>query len=291
MDKTKIKIRDLLPYIAFAIVVIYLFYHLINMLFPSAELYLVKKETYAENVTLDGYIFRDETLIFADADVKLTRKSGEKIAAGSVVGEIYGDGGAKTADIISERAGYFYAETDGYENSFSADAALALTADNFDATVRAKPSDNNGCIGKIATDFCWYFACKTSGVDFEVGQTYAFDLSGVSVNMTLEKADEKDGASVLVFKCTEIPSGFEFTRASTAAATVGVYSGAAVPSNAVYKKSGGDRIYLFDEGFARECRVNVVFDDGAKCIVECETDLIGRNVIIGRGLYDGKGMK
>jgi|GEM_PF-1505298 len=290
MDKTKIKIRELLPYIAFAILVIFLFYHLISTLFPGAELYLVKKETFFEYETLAGYIFRDEVPIYADGDVKITRRNGEKVAAGGIIGEVF-DGGEKISDITADCAGWFYSDADGYEDSFSVSAALELTVWNFDATVNAVPSEKNDCIGKIAADYIWYFACKTRENDFKTGYTYAFDFDGIGVDMTLEKSDENDGACVLVFKCGELPSGFDFSREKTATVTSGVYSGAAVPTGAVYKKRDADCIYLFDEGFAREIKVNVIYDNGSECIVGCDTDIVGQNIIIGRGLYDGKGFK
>ena len=290
MEKSKINFKSLLPYIAFAVLIVYLFYHLFNMLFSDAELYIVKNETLYEYATLEGYVFRDETPLYSNGSgsVSYTYDDGEKIAAGSTVARV-GDG--EDSAVVSENAGYFYKNADGYENIFTGAAATDMTYDELLKAFDAKPSSLDGCVGKVATDFSWYFVCETAESRFENGKTYSFSISGETYDMTLERSPTKNGAHVLVFKCTKTPREAFDSRLVSAKATVAVYGGATVPKDAVYKSGGETFVYLFDEGFARKCAVDVIYTDDSLSVVSCETDVVGRSVIKGVGLYDGKAMK
>ena len=290
MEKSKINFKSLLPYIVLAVLIVYLFYHLLNMLVSDAGLYIVKNETLYEYATLDGYVFRDETPLYSNesGSVSYMFDDGEKIAAGSTVARV-GDG--ENSAVVSENAGYFYKNADGYEGLFSGAAAMDMTYDELLQAIDSEPSSLDGCVGKVATDFLWYFVCETPESRFENGKTYSFSISGETYDMTLERSPTKNGAHVLVFRCTKPLPGALDSRKIQAKATISVYGGATVPYKAVYKSGGETFVYLFDEGFARKCPVDVIYTDGSSSVVLSETDLIGRNVIAGIGLYDGKAMK
>ncbi|MBR6050140.1 MAG: hypothetical protein IKP68_02930 [Clostridia bacterium] len=281
------------PLVALALLAAYVIYHIISLA-PRDNFALVKKATLEEKIALDGFLFRDETVLTSSGGIeKLYYSDGEKIAAGAVVA-------SNGNDIISEKSGYFYSDVDGYEALFTADAALALDIENFDRITtenpfddskHAKPTQPIGAFGKVATDFVWYFAVKTDKTDrFDLGEEYAAAFGGESVTLKLIKRSDGEKSSVLVFRCDEMPRGIVFKRAMTGEITVAVHSGTAVPSDAVYYIDKSTYIYIFDDGYARRRAANFVFEKDGVCIVESKFINEGDLVLIGKNLYDGKVM-
>ena len=281
------------PFAALALLAAFVIYHIVSLA-PKENMALVKKAAIDETMTLDGFLFRDETVLTASGEVRqIVAKDGEKIAAGAVVAN---DG----EDIISEKSGFFYSDVDGYETLLTADAALALDVGNFDKVTTKNPFDDSkhakptrpvGAFGKVATDFCWYFAVKTARNDkFKVGEKYAADFGGAKVTLDLVKLSSDEKNSVLVFRCDETPRGIELKRSMTAGITVAVHTGTAVPSKAVYHIDKSTYVYIFDDGYARRCAVNLIFEKDGVCVIESKYVHEGDLVIIEKDLYDGKVM-
>ncbi|MBQ0125699.1 MAG: hypothetical protein KBS59_05175 [Clostridiales bacterium] len=289
-EKTLAVIKKFLPPVLVLAFVIYVIYQLFCGFFAPDELYLVKSGELEKTVLLDGYIFRDESVIFSrEGDFITTAENGKRIPAGSVVATLKDDGGVK---VISEKAGYFYDRTDGYENAFSSGAALSLTAGNFDAVVSQKPEKYEYAIGKTAVDFCFYFACKTENfAGFALGDIYEFSFDGTKLPMTLARVDGDGKCAVLVFRCDTVRDDFAFSRQMSASVTVKKYPGDVVPKDAVKTERRLNYVYVFDDGFAIRKRVNVIYDDGELCVVEAESTLDGKFIVMGKNLYDGKVMK
>lgn len=280
------------PLVALALFVAFVIYHIVSLA-PRDNFALVKTATLDETVTLEGFLFRDETVLTGGEIEKVYYSDGEKIPAGAVVAS---DG----SDIISEKSGYFYSYVDGYEALFTADAALALdignydkiTSENpFDDAKHAKPITPAGAFGKVATDFVWYFAAKTVSSDkFRQGEQYPVAFGGAGVTMTLAKKTDDGKSAVLVFRCDENPRGINFKRAMTGEITVAVHSGAAVPSDAVHDIDRLKYVYIFDGGYASRRAVNIVFEKDGVCIIESKFVREGDLVLTGKNLYDGKVM-
>lgn len=280
------------PLVALALLAAYVIYHIVSLA-PRDNFALVKTATLEEKITLDGFLFRDETVLTGGEIKKVYYSDGEKIAAGTVVAS---DGN----DIISEKSGYFYSYVDGYETIFTAEAALALDIGNFDKITtenpfddakHAKPITPAGAFGKVATDFVWYFALKTENADkFSLGEEYAAAFGGASVTMTLVTKSDDGKNAVLVFRCDETPRGIVFKRAMTGTVTVAVHSGTAVPSAAVHDIDKFKYVYIFDDGYARRRAVNLIFEKDGVCIIESKFVREGDLVLTGKNLYDGKVM-
>ena len=279
------------PIVALAVLVVYLTVNIINLV-NKPKIVAVTRETLAETVALDGFVFRDEAVLTAGEIKKINYSDGEKVPAGAVVAS---DG----EDVITERSGYFYPYVDGYETLFTADAALSLTVENFDKIISENPFDDSkkakpqapGAFGKVATDFVWYFAAKTSDTDkFSLGEKYDASIGGTAAELTLVKKSTDGNDAILVFESGDVPRGKFFERATTATVTVAYHTGTAVPSDAVYNIDKLKYIYIFDGGFARRRAVDLVFDKDGVAIVKRNDLKVGDLIIVGKGLYDGKVM-
>lgn len=279
------------PFVSLAVLAIYLTVHFIG-LFDKTALVAVTRETLAETVDLDGFIFRDETVLTAGEIKEIYYSDGEKIPVGAIVAN---DG----EDVISECSGYFYTQVDGYETLFTSSAALALTVENYEKVTTANPFDDSknakpqapGAFGKVATDFVWYFAAKTADAEkFEAGKQYDATIGGVGVTLTLVKTSADGKSAVLIFECDEVPRGKFFKRATAATVTVAYHSGTAVPSEAIHDINKLKYIYIFDDGYARRRAVDLVFEKNGAAIIRRNDLGEGDLVIVGKGLYDGKVM-
>lgn len=287
MNKAIQKIIKLAPFLLLAIIIVYLIYHLINMIPKKNSMHLIKVETIVETQTLDGYIFRDETVIESSDEItEFKYKNGDKIPAEAVVAN------TKSGEITSEKSGYFYTTVDGYEAVFTKDKVNELTPEIYDLTVTAQPSQTKNAIGKIATDFKWYFAAKTEDdTKYEIGKTYDFSFEKKDVPMKLTRISKGSSSSVLVFECDVILPDFDFSRHQKADVTAKEHTGIVVPSEAVYKIDKSKCIYIFDGGYARRVLVNPVFEKDGLCIIECDVEIVGQIAVIEKGLYDGKVLK
>ena len=67
--------------------------------------------------------------------------------------------------------------------------------------------------------------------------------------------------------------------------------GDSVPTRAIHTKNRLKYVYIFDNGFARQYRVNVLYSDSESALVECVPNLEGKLVIVDDYLYDGKALK
>lgn len=281
------------PLVALALLAAFVIHHIV-LLAPRDNMVLVKTATLEENITLDGFLFRDETVLTANGEIKkIAVTDGEKIAAGAVVA-------IADEEIRAERSGYFYSGVDGYETHFTADAALSLDIENFDNITAENPLDNSkhakpvkspGAFGKVATDFVWYFAVKTDRADkFNPGEKYVAAFGGVSVTLELIKKTDGEKNSVLVFRCDRTSRNIEFKRVMSGEVTVAYHTGAAVPSDAVHDIDKLKYVYIFDDGFARRRAVNLIFEQDGVCVIESKNIDDGDLVIIAKNLYDGKVM-
>ena len=287
MNKAIRKIVKLAPFLLLAVIIVYLIYHLMNMIPKKNAMHLIKIETLVETQTLDGYIFRDEIVIESSDEItEFKYKNGDKIPAGAVIAN------TKNGVITSEKSGYFYTSVDGYETVFTKDKVKELTPEVYDSITTAQPSQTKNTIGKIATDFKWYFAAKTDDdTEYEIGKTYGFSFEKKDVPMKLTNISKDSSSSVLVFECDVILPDFDFSRHQKVDVTTKERTGIAVPSEAVYKIDKLKCIYIFDDGYARRMLVNPVFEKDGFCIIECDSEIVGEIAVIEKGLYDGKVLK
>ena len=102
------------------------------------------------------------------------------------------------------------------------------------------------------------------------------------------------GEVLLVFSCSNIPAGFDFSRMQRAKLTVAEVSGLRVPSSSVRVLADGQTIvYIIKEGICRPRNINILFEKSGYCVVaEAETksdlDLYDRIITGDLDLYDGK---
>ena len=75
--------------------------------------------------------------------------------------------GTPSESVITETSGYFYSETDGYEDIFTSDMIKTLDFETFDRLVNTAPQTKTNAVGTLVTSAEWYYAVKTTEKDAE----------------------------------------------------------------------------------------------------------------------------
>ena len=109
--------------------------------------------------------------------------------------------------------------------------------------------------------------------------------------MTLVKFETGKGESLLIFECSRAPIGKALPRSAEATIKMSEIVGDSVPTRAIHTKNRLKYVYIFDNGFARKYRVNVLYSEGENSVVECVPSLEGKLVVVDDYLYDGKALK
>lgn len=279
-----------MPIVGLAVLTVYVIYHIVMLVSPGFETALARRSDDVISMNIGGYVFRDEAVIFPDSEANFAPVvgEGERVAAGKTVA-VGTDENGNEVYAVSNSAGFYHKNADGYEYSFTSEAALGITYQNYASTVSVKKQYVGGSAGKIATGFVWYLAClEPSAERLSEGTSYDVSFGDVSVGMTLVTLDNGEDGVVLVFESADIPSGLCFERYKTGVLTVPVRNAAYVPTKAIYESDGAYCVYTFENGFARRHEVELIFNRGDETVISCNEKIDDSFVVIGKGLYDGK---
>lgn len=163
----------------------------------------------------------------------------------------------KQETILTNKSGYFYTETDGFEEIFTVEALDALTFDVFDKLV-ASLNDKNAegqqatnKIGKIVSSYSWYVAIKLEkqraahlvvGNSYDVEFPYNYDMK---ISMKLEKVVTEPGnkEAILVLSSGKMPKDFNYMRNQEAKIITDSFEGLRVPSSSVRVVEGVKGVY------------------------------------------------
>lgn len=134
-------------------------------------------------------------------------------------------GYAPMGNIVHDRSGYFYYETDGYESVFDYDQVMTMTAEEFKAmTASPARAPAEGTVGKMVYSPTWYAAAYLPLGDgavelfqqgFQSGRTYTVTCregGGVDLNLKVVRFEPDAEGVLVVFSSQDMPAGFDFSR-------------------------------------------------------------------------------
>ncbi len=130
-------------------------------------------------------------------------------------------GALPLGDIQAEMSGYFYYETDGYEQLFDPDKLMTMTPEELELLKTADAvSHTDGVAGKMVYGSTWYAATcldlsEAERSAFEVGGSYTMicdDSVGTEIPMTVVRMESFEEGTVIVFEANTMPEGFSLSR-------------------------------------------------------------------------------
>lgn len=222
---------------------------------------------------------------------------------------------------------YYYAlsEVDGYEEQFTHQALVNLTAASFrELKGGGDPNDgyfngdhSNGgdtigedsggegfVVGKLCYGYSWHLAVEFSdgGELFEEGVSYTVrfpENNGMELELICERLLEEEGAETVVILRSDVtPAAFRYLRSQTVEITVGSMDGIYIPEQALVMRDGTSGVYVFEDSTVRFRRIRVLYTGDGYLIAAAEDDspengiaylaLNDLMVTSGKNLYDGK---
>jgi len=179
--------------------------------------------------------------------------------------------------IVTPGSGYFYSETDGYEEIFSVQVAKDLTLEVYDTLAACLPNKKANTVGTLVTSSGWYYATKVSESEAEgffVGSAYECMFPDNShtdaISMNLIKKETSSSQALLVFYSSSLPRGFDTTRTQRMQANRGSYTGFRIPAEVVRAEKGKTFVYIFYEGVAKKREVEILWEQNGYYIVSSE---------------------
>ncbi len=179
--------------------------------------------------------------------------------------------------IYAPESGYYYSDTDGYENIFSASKIEGLSLDEFSAMCESLPEHySENVAGKIVTDYVWYIACPVSrsqSAYFDVGKTYDIEFVynyGNILSMKLEQKllEDKKEEALLIFSSGEISPDFDFSRKQKVKIVYNEHRGLKVPERAVRILDDKKGVYVIKGMTVEFCLIDEVYRVDDYYIVE-----------------------
>jgi len=204
-----------------------------------------------------------------------------------------------TRTVYAEFSGTFSHVVDGFEH-ISPDMLAELSPTDLNAHFRA-PYGAFG-IGKLITEFKWYFAAimdYNDAVQISAGQPKTIQFFGTynaEVEMQVEKIGKREGdVCVVLFSSDKGIHDIAPLRALRADVVAGVVSGIRVPMEAIHLDDDNKTfIYLQTSGYAERVNVEILIETGDSYLVrdgeETGSPLRVDSIIIVRAnnLYHGK---
>ncbi len=195
--------------------------------------------------------------------------------------------GKRTGSINSDTVGYFFKDTDGYEDIFDPALLSEITVGGFAELIEREPADVSNTVGKLLDDPKWYICVPLSSADakgFAEGATHNVifnDNSALKLEMLLERVvldlDDHDGdgnraEALLIFSSKEIPRDLKYLRAQDVSIELCSYSGYRIPMSAVRYYDGMTGVYTLNGGYVFFRRINVLYEGAGYCIAEDYAD-------------------
>jgi len=210
---------------------------------------------------------------------------------------------ADTSFITARAPGVFSSVLDGYEALTPAEI-LTYGPERLWSVIRSRPASTDGAVGKLITDYTWYFAAVVSAEDAEhlreisratlkFGRYYDGVLTGKIEHISAEM----DGECAVVFSCTQALSDTLAMRQVSAEIVYAQYAGIRVPAGAMHfetAEDGTERAYVFTlTGLqAEKKRVEIVYEaEDYYLVASTGADALreGNEIIVsGKDIYDGK---
>ena len=206
--------------------------------------------------------------------------------------------------VTAEAPGTFSSVVDGYETLFTPELLPTLLPGDYDALLRAGESVTAPeAMGKLVTDFTWYFAAPLSKEDARLLQKdttvqlrFVGDVSAKTLSMRVQSiGEEEDGRQLVVFSTQYNVADFIEMRRVTADLIYRTHKGVRIPREAVrLGENNKPGVYSVIVGAAVWKPITICYEGDQFYLVEFNAGdrnglLPGDEVIVAaKDLYDGK---
>lgn len=213
---------------------------------------------------------------------------------------------SKHSTVVSPQSGYYISGVDGLEQIVDCSRVKEYTVDDIYEVLKGRVEEPpKGSIGKIVTDFTWYFLCIVNSNNIgtlEVGDKITVNLPYSSVNSvqaTVYAINENTGKeSSVILSCNLMNSDISSLRRENAELVIDSYSGLKISASAIRVNEEGEKgVFVQNGNLVEFKKVNTVYSGDDYILSETDVGEDGYvklydNIIVsGKDLYDGKIIK
>ncbi len=210
------------------------------------------------------------------------------------------------SSVVATKPGYYISGVDGLEQIVDCSKVKEYTVDDIYEVLKGKVENPpEGSIGKIVTDFTWYFLCIVDSNNIgnlEVGDKITVNLPYSSVNSvkaTVYAINENTGKeSSVILSCNLMNSDISSLRRENAELVIDSYSGLKISSSAIRVNEDGEKgVFVQNGNLVEFKKVNIIYSGDDFILSETDVGKDGYvklydNIIVeGKDLYDGKIIK
>ena len=162
--------------------------------------------------------------------------------------------GGALSSIVSGESGYYFSSCDGYEMQISMKELETVSSADLRALLNreVEPQISPSSAGKIVTDYKWAIVIEVPFNDaqnFVQGNTYQVKLEELGeekITMNLQRSIIEYGSDtvLLVFSCTDMPIGFNYSRYQNVSVIIGETKGFRLPVSAIRQLNGITGVYV-----------------------------------------------
>ena len=212
--------------------------------------------------------------------------------------------GNPTETVLTPTSGYFYSETDGYEEIFTSVVVDDMSISLFETLTASAPNTKTNAVGTLITSAKWHYITKVPEKEAEgylAGTTYDCLFPDNSytetIPMKLVSKKTENGETLLTFFSSSLPRDFDLTRVQRMEAIRRAYEGYRIPCEVVRVENGITFVYVFDEGIAEKREVSILWEQNGYYIIDPDhVSTVGNRVlrlndlvlINDTSLYEGK---
>ncbi len=183
--------------------------------------------------------------------------------------------GTRIGSVTSQKSGFYYSIADGFETVFDPALFDGIDYDSLHTLATESAPAEKASGGKVVTQTKWYAVCfvdKGIGSLLSEGEDrdVAFPYNGTTLNMTLENLIRGDDGYACIFSCSDMPTGFEFTRVQPVKISLAEYTGFKVRISDVRIIDGKQGVYVLDGSTVRFRLISTVTDHEGYFIVETD---------------------
>ena len=209
-----------------------------------------------------------------------------------------------TATVSSPVAGYFVADTDGFEGMLKTNKVESLTVSDLETVLNAEPSPLGGtCIGKVVGDYEWYLTCilpldriTTLKKDMQIEVVMPFVQNEPLPMRVVAVNKSSDDRAAVVLQCMHMSSALSTVRREQIEIRFKRIDGLRVPDEAIqFNEQDEAGVFIQAGNSIRFRKIHVIYHNEEKGYSVCEKKddksylrLYDKIVIQGENLYDGK---
>ena len=152
--------------------------------------------------------------------------------------------------IKSNKAGYFFKASDGFDERYMIAGLETLTCDDVKEAVDNKDAGLNYSVGKIVSGFEWYFAveiddaqAKKLNAHENVTLTFPHISTKEEPAEVIEIRKEEGGRNLAIFKCAHMDGLLLSNRTQQAEIVLGNYTGIKIPKTSIRQVGGKWGVY------------------------------------------------